>query len=374
MDHDVLPPLRPLSASERQLIELVRRGGGVARVDLAAGAGLTGASVTRLVGGLIDMGIFDEQVEHQGRQGQPKRLLSLRAGSVFAAGISFSLSRMDMVVIDLTGQTLARQSLNIEGRNARAVADCAAEALSALLDRHNVPRHRFCGVGCAIPGNFGTFSTLIRAHEFFLDFDDDRAMQAFSDAFDVPVFMENDGAAAALGEYLWGYQSDDGASLFLIHIGHGLGGGAVIDGRPFRGAHGNACLPGVLFPYGTPRPTGQDLMQVLQDGGQSIADFDALRDLTTAGRAILSGWINRAGRQLGQAARVVTGLIDPTVIVVGGRLPGPVNTALVAAALSEPLPGPSRRLTIPPLRASVLGPAGGALGAAGVPLAAQVFG
>src|SRR5205807_7765692 len=52
--------------------------------------------------------------------------------------------------------------------------------------------------------------------------------------FGVPVALENDGDAAALGEAAWG--AGKGKSrLIYITVGTGIGGGIILDGRLYRG-------------------------------------------------------------------------------------------------------------------------------------------
>ena len=48
----------------------------------------------------------------------------------------------------------------------------------------------------------------------------------------VPVFLENDGNLAALGEYVL-HEKDNIKNMVLITLGTGVGGGAVIDGKLF---------------------------------------------------------------------------------------------------------------------------------------------
>ena len=59
------------------------------------------------------------------------------------------------------------------------------------------------------------------------------------------MFVENDVAAAAIGELQFGrghrYQS-----FFYILIAAALGGGLVIDGHYFRGANGRSAELGLL--------------------------------------------------------------------------------------------------------------------------------
>jgi glucokinase len=53
----------------------------------------------------------------------------------------------------------------------------------------------------------------------------------------LPTVVENDANAATWGEYRFGL-TEDVATMILLTVGTGMGGGVVIDGRLFRGAHG----------------------------------------------------------------------------------------------------------------------------------------
>src|SRR5262249_58937223 len=54
-----------------------------------------------------------------------------------------------------------------------------------------------------------------------------------------PVFLENDVRAAALAEHVLGAGRGFG-SMLAVFIGSGVGGGIVIDGKLYHGAHGGA--------------------------------------------------------------------------------------------------------------------------------------
>ncbi|WP_331235501.1 ROK family protein [Natronorarus salvus] len=66
------------------------------------------------------------------------------------------------------------------------------------------------------------------------------------EAFGVPVAVENDCTAAALGEWYFGAREREGC---LVHVtfATGIGAGVVADGVPLRGEHGHAAEVG-LFP------------------------------------------------------------------------------------------------------------------------------
>jgi glucokinase len=62
--------------------------------------------------------------------------------------------------------------------------------------------------------------------------------EAFCARFDVPVAVENDADAGALAEYRYG-SGHDSTRFLYVTVSTGIGGGAVIDGRLYRGARGH---------------------------------------------------------------------------------------------------------------------------------------
>jgi glucokinase len=61
-----------------------------------------------------------------------------------------------------------------------------------------------------------------------------------SDRLGLPVFVDNDATVAALAEAHDEQGHLDVRSLVMLTVGTGVGGGIVIDGRPYRGATGAA--------------------------------------------------------------------------------------------------------------------------------------
>src|SRR5919205_3048244 len=66
---------------------------------------------------------------------------------------------------------------------------------------------------------------------------DVRIANDLSGALGLPCIVDNDANAAAWGEFRFGAgrEADD---MLLVTVGTGIGGGIVIGGRLFRGAHG----------------------------------------------------------------------------------------------------------------------------------------
>lgn len=357
----------PLSFNERQLFELIHRRRNISRADISEITGLTPTTVSRLVTRLVDIGLLREKADRAGQLGQPRRILSVRAGQAYSVGVNFTPGRFDLALVDLAGEILSLETLEIGEPTPDAIADMTAQRIDDALSATGIPRRRLVGVGFSLPGGFSQDGATLLAHSHFESLDRQPLAPMFSKALGLRCSVDTDGACAALGELLYGHGADYD-TFFLIHIGHGVGGGAIAQNRLYRGAHGNASKPGVLFPYGTPRPSGQDLVETLNTAGYPLRDISDIPSILDTAEPAIELWIGRAGAQLATLGRVVTAFLDPQVIFIGGRLPHALNRRLVAALQDIELPGPSRGLTNAPFAASKLGPDSGVLGAASLPV------
>ena len=357
---------RELSLNERRLVELVFRHERMARIDLAAAADITPASVTRLVAGLMELSLFSETTLKEGARGQPKKLLEIRRQQFCSLGFYLFTDRIQAALIDFGGTVIAEDTRSLGRGSAENVVEAMNVLTEKLLPAIRDTRRTFLGVGLSIPGNFGSFGKSVEAHEAFLGLDGSAIQKALLNYGEWPVFLENDGTSAALGEYLFG--GHDADTLFMLHIGSGFGGGAVLNGRPYRGQNGNACLPGALFPYGRPRPTLQDLEEYLRDKGLEPSSVFAAEKGATVLSPELAEWKDRAKEQIKLTVRLVSGLFDPTVIVMGGMLPSFIGNVIAAEIARDGVEGPSRGLKAAPLYASSLGDLCGPVGAASIPI------
>ena len=362
---------QPLTFNERRLFELVLRGKDASRTAIAEATGLTPTTVSRLVSRLVDAGVLSDVAERSGRLGQPRRSLSINAGQAFSVGVNFIRGRFDIAIVDLAGSIVWQETTQVVELTAESVAELAASSVERALSAKRVSRKRIIGVGFSLPGGFAPDGKVLLAHELFPELDNRDLSPIFSDALGLNVSFDTDGACATLGEFLFGGATAH-ETTFLIHIGHGVGGGAIIDGRLFRGAHGNASKPGALFPYNLPRPSGQDLVEWMNEHETSVSDLADLAEYEPTD-PVIEAWMDRAALQIAEAGRMVTAFIDPEVIFVGGRLPSSFNRALISRLAETSLPGPSRNLPNAPFRASTLGPSSGVLGAASLPIFEYFF-
>ena len=205
---------------------------------------------------------------------------------------------------------------------------------------------------------------------------------AVADRAGVPVRVENDVNAAALGAY--GLRAPATGSMAYLNLGTGVAAGIVVDGRVWGGSGGVAGEVGhvSIDPAGPACPCGQRGCIETLAGGASIArrwgraGEHAVRDVFDAaghGDREAIDLRDDLARGVAAAVRVLALTVDPSAVVIGGgiarlgeRLLSAVRSELDASASASPFLT-SLRLSD---RIEVL-PSGSAAGALGAALAAS---
>jgi glucokinase len=172
--------------------------------------------------------------------------------------------------------------------------------------------------------------------------------------FGLPVAIDNDGNAAAIAE--WRVGAGRGSrNMIMLTLGTGIGGGLILDGKPYRGATGaGAELGHIVLEYGGP-PCGHGCdghghFEALASG--SAADAEAARlfgkgtsgqDLASrarAGNVTAIAALDELGQRLGAGIASLINVFEPELIVLGGGfaeagklLLGPAQKVIAVEAL-----------------------------------------
>ncbi|MBT8098995.1 MAG: ROK family protein, partial [Gammaproteobacteria bacterium] len=206
---------------------------------------------------------------------------------------------------------------------------------------------------------------------------DDWALTAidrlFEERFDLPVWVENDGNAAAVGESLVGVgrDYDNFAYLFIDTL---LGGGIIMDHELMRGCNGNGGEIGLLLPKNIyQHPSLESLRQTLGENGIEHAGVSAMIanfDIEWPG---IDEWIAKTQSSFSLLASALAAILDPEAIVLGGRMPRSLARKVIPHIdmYNDSRRGKPRAL--PRLLISKTGGDASAIGAASLPFKQHFF-
>ena len=198
----------------------------------------------------------------------------------------------------------------------------------------------------------------------------------------LPVGIDNDANAAAIGE--WHAGAARGVqNVVMLTLGTGIGGGLILDGRPYRGATGRGAELGhVVVEYDGPpcRCGGHGHLEAVAAGPAADraarklygagSDAHELVRRAQAGETEAVEALAEIGRRLGAGIASFMNVFEPELVIVGGGF----------SAAGELLLAPAREVVaceaLPPIRNQApivlaeLGPDAGVIGAGMVALEA----
>ncbi|MFZ4614624.1 MAG: ROK family protein [Rectinemataceae bacterium] len=315
-------------------------------------------------------------------------------------GIDLGGTKIRGVLTDHSGRViLAREVLTLASEGEEAIFSRIASITRDLA--HGAPgdgmRPDVQAIGICAPGPLDSAKGRILVTEN-LPFIDFPLGPRLKELLGLPVFLDNDGAAAAMGEYLHGAGRSSVVGgrpadpLLYLTISTGIGAGAILGGRLFRGHSSNALEAGhmTLEPGGPTCACGnQGCAEVLASGTAISIAATAAAEAAREGsgpQTALSAWTQPGSREaflaaaggdrvaeaivsealgyLGICAANLATLFDPEVLIVGGGVTraGPRVIEAIRAGVRERCP----RVVAEGLRIlpASLGDDSGALGAA----------
>ncbi|WP_328320550.1 ROK family protein [Kribbella sp. NBC_00382] len=307
------------------------------RAAIAAGTGLNKATVTSIVGDLIDRRLARETQQTQNHVGRPATLLVLDGSAYAAIGMEISARGLTAIAYDSAGGQLLRWHRTGPGAGAgpaKAIAALAALARRAIAAVHASGRD-VLGLTVGVPGLVNRDGVVVLAAGLGwrdLELRKDLVAALGRPAF--PVLVENDANLGALAEHRYGPYAGS-ANLILLSGETGVGAGVICDGRPLRGNLGyvgeighlrlkpdgplcgcgrHGCLEAVA---GIPA-----ILARLEPGDLPDADPQARTEQLVrraeAGETATIDALAEVGTLLGQSVCGLANILNPELVILGG--------------------------------------------------------
>lgn len=294
-----LPTLRSHNAA--LVLDLLRASGetGISRLELAERTGLTPQAVSKITARLRAEGLAAEAGRRASTGGKPRTVLRLVPDAGCAVGLHLDRDELTVVLVDLAGAVVESRTepldlgAPVDGVVARAVA-----AVAAVRGEGERP---VLGLGAAVPGPLDHRGGVLHRVTGFPQWDGYPLRDALRDGTGLPVVVDKDTNAAALGLAL---RAEGAGDFAYLHLGTGLGAGLVLGGALHRGARTGAGE----FGHQTVQLDGPSC----GCGGRGCIEALCLT-------AVDRGDLAEAARVLGTGAANLVGLLDIDRVVLGGR-------------------------------------------------------
>lgn len=369
------------------VLDTIRRRGEISRVELAQRTGLTAQTMSNIVRALIEDGLVTENGHAPSTGGKRRVLLKVAADAYSSVGLHLDPERITGVLLDMAGGVRMRSTRRLpDGATPQAAASALARTLQQLVRRSGIDESRVLGVGLAVPGPLDSAHRQVLSPPNLAGWGAVPLADIVAERAGLPVVMDNDATAAAIGERWAGGEHRTGSFVY-VYWGTGVGIGVVLDDQVHRGVSNNAGEIGHLNSGGGRGchcgrrgclETHCSMHAIVADwrsaGGEpdsasTAQAYEQLARRADEGDAVASKVLRAAATKLGQALASVVSVLDVDRVVLGGpalRHASDLVRTQVSKVLSKQVWAPEvRPVQVTP---ALIGEDAGAIGAASLVL------
>lgn len=309
-----------------EIIELVATGQASTRADVARILGWAPSTVSMRVGQLLDAGVLVEGELAPSRGGRPGRALRVRddGGCVVVADVGGRHART--AVLDLAGELVEVVEIPVDvAEGPEATLARIREQWSAMTVGRTV-----VAAGLALPGPVDHVRQCIVQASRMPGWHEVPVGELLAHELGVPVVVENDANAIALGEHY--ARAEHGFDSVTVKAGTAIGSGLVVGGRIYHGwsaGAGNITHTRVDAADATPCScgnrgcletvaSGAGIVRLLQGQGSPVRTTADVVALANDGDPEVTTLVRAAGGYLGAVLCTIVNFVNPGAVYLGG--------------------------------------------------------
>jgi predicted NBD/HSP70 family sugar kinase len=320
---------------------------------------------TELLAELSREGFVEERGKRSEGPGRKATFYGLAADSCYFLGVEIKKYKLNIGLMGFD-KTIAKACYDIpfflEDAN-ESLAEIVKQ-IRKFVDEAGVPAEKIVGMGVSISGriNVRTGEILTIYH-----FSDAPVKKTLEDAFNMPVFLDNDSRSMAYGEYHFGKLHEE-KEVLVLNLDYGLALGIFVNGKPVFGASGYAgelghiplfdnekiCFcgkKGCMETEASGRALIDWIQQEMKEGSNSqlatiqrqkgIIELEDVVEAAIRGDNLALEGIGNIADKIGRGLAVTINLLNPQLIILSGALSKvgdslllPVKTALIQHSLT----------------------------------------
>lgn len=315
------------------LFQILRDGRPRTRADLAARTGQARSTIAARVDQLLASGLVVPAGEASSTGGRPPATFAFNPGVRVVLAADLGATHAHLALTDLASTVLAERYEDLAIAEGPDVVLGRVAALGLeMLDEVGRPLSDLVGVGVGLPGPVEHSTGRPTNPPIMPGWDNFDVPGRLAETFPVPVLVDNDVNIMALGEHATHWPGVD--HLLFVKVATGIGSGIISDGALRRGAQGAAGdLGHIAVPGGSQAlcrcgntgcleaiASGSAIAAALREEGIDARGPSDVVRLVRAGDLRASHMVRQAGREIGAVLAAAVSMLNPSVIVIGGRL------------------------------------------------------
>ena len=159
----------------------------------------------------------------------------------YVVGVDLGGTKIYTALVDLEGNIIKEKTVEtLAHEGEQAVVGRIVDTINYVID--GTDKNLIKSIGIGSPGPLDVKNGIIIENSN-LPFKNFEIVKTIKETFDLPTHLDNDANVATLGEFMFGAGKGT-ENMVFITASTGIGGGAVLNGKLFRGSTGNALEVG----------------------------------------------------------------------------------------------------------------------------------
>lgn len=159
----------------------------------------------------------------------------------YVIGVDLGGTKIYTALVDLEGNIIKEKTVEtLAHEGEKAVMGRIVDTIKYVID--GTDKNLIKSIGIGSPGPLDVKNGIIIENSN-LPFKNFAIVKTIKETYDLPTYLDNDANVATLGEFMFG-AGKGSENMVFITASTGIGGGAVLNGKLFRGATGNALEVG----------------------------------------------------------------------------------------------------------------------------------
>jgi len=215
------------------ILETIEKEGPISRADISRLTKISSPTVSLVVEHFLKKGIVKERGIGESSGGRKPTLVEINPNGGFVIGIDLGGTNIKLVLMNLGGKIVKKvKGPTINSSSKNKILNRLKGLIRSVIDESDADRDLILGMGIGVSGVTDESGRVSFAPA--LGWEDMPVKDLLKEEFKIPVAVENDVNAAALGEKLFGIGKTVENFVFVA-IGTGVGAGIIINGGLYKG-------------------------------------------------------------------------------------------------------------------------------------------
>ncbi|MFT0801770.1 ROK family transcriptional regulator [Bacillus swezeyi] len=217
------------------ILEQIIANAPISRAKLSEITGLNKSTVSSQVSSLLQKEMISETGRGESSGGRRPVMLKFNRKAGYAVGVDIGTNYMIVVLTDLEGNIIEHKERDLDEEDIPATEQALIELVGLAIEKMPPSPYGLAGIGVCVPGLVDNAQQVVFTPNKPIHLIELKNL--LEEKFNVPIFIENEANAGALGEKEYGDARHLEHAVF-VSINAGIGLGILMNGKLFRGVEG----------------------------------------------------------------------------------------------------------------------------------------